>query len=205
MMLNMAVDWTDYTPHAAGQKAPLRPRDWKVNVSYATQEAVLAYERHNTTQVLTDGGADAHGWRNALNYYGWGHNGAGVYDDLAFTSFDQAARATVTAIALYRKPVGILAQAGVHAQVVTGYRVVGEDPRTGSPRFTIAGIYLTDPIKGRGIVNRYVSIASWQSSSSKIFRFVTYKMTNSPYVDPIDGQQGNAEWDGKWVLVAPVA
>jgi hypothetical protein len=29
-------------------------------------------------------------------------------------------------------------------------------------------------------------------------------MTNSPKVDSIDGQQGNAEWDGKWVIVAPV-
>jgi hypothetical protein len=203
MMLNMAFYWQDYTP-ASGQPAPARPETWKPTVTYASMEAILVYARKNTTQTLRDGGADAHGWRNALNYYGWGHNSSLVFRDLTYMSFDGAAKATVSAIALYRKPVGILAWAGQHAQIVSGYKVTGEDPRTGSSNFAIAGVYVTDPLKADGFRNTYIPLATWQSGGKKI-RFVTYQMTNSPYVDPIDGQQGNAEWDGKWVIVAPVA
>jgi hypothetical protein len=203
MMLNMAVYWQDYTP-ASGQPEPVRPELWKPTVTYASQEAILAYARKNTTQTLKDGGADAHGWRNSLNYFGWGHNSSLVFRDLTYTSFDGAAKATVSAIALYRKPVGILAWAGQHAQIVNGYKVTGEDPRTGSTNFTILGVYLTDSLKADGYRNTYIPLASWQSGGKKI-RFVTYQMTNSPFVDPIDLQQGNAEWDGKWVIVAPVA
>jgi hypothetical protein len=203
IMLNMAVYWKDYTP-VPGQPTPAQPVNWKPTVTYASQEAILAYARKNTTQVLTDGGADAHGWRNALNYFGWGHNSSLVYRDLTYTSFESAAKATVSAVARYRKPVGILAWAGQHAQIVNGYKVTGEDPRTGSSRFTIVGVYITDPLKADGYRNAYIPLATWQSGGKKI-RFTTYQMTNSPYVDPIDGQQGNAEWDGKWVIVAPVA
>jgi hypothetical protein len=203
MMLNMAVYWRDYAPLAPGHAAPLAPKNWKPDASYARQAAILAFERHNTTQVLKDGGADAHGWRNALNYFGWGSLGSDIYRDMTFGSFEDAARSTVTAIALHRKPVGILAWAGQHAQVVTGYKVTGEDPRTGSAKFTIEGVYVTDPLRVDGMRNYYVSLATWKSGVKKI-RFVTYQMTNSPYVDPLDGQQGNAEWDGKWVIVAPV-
>ena len=203
MMLNMATYWNDYTPFP-GQPKPQKPQGWKPDTSYTRQEQVLAYARKNTTQVLTDGGADAHGWRNALNYYGWGHNSTLIFKDLTYGTFDDAARATVSAIAIYRKPVGILALAGQHAQIVTGYKVFGYDPRSGSTKFTIQGVYVTDPLKSDGYRNAYIPIDTWRSGGKHI-RFVTYKMTNSPFVDPIDGQQGNAEWDGKWVIVAPVA
>ncbi len=204
IMLNMAVYWRDYTSLAASVPSPAQPVKWTADISYARQEAVLAFERKNTTQVLTDGGADAHGWRNALNYYGWGSLRAGVFKDETFTTFDAAAKATVRAVALYRKPVGILAWAGQHAQVVSDYKVQGEDPRTGSTNFTILGVYITDPLRSDGYRNLYVPLASWRSGISHI-RFVTYQMTNSPYVDPLDGHQGNAEWDGRWVIVAPIA
>jgi hypothetical protein len=202
IILNFSVYSTDWTP-APGQPVPVRPELWKPTTTKPSQDAVLAYARKNTTQTLRDGGADAHGWRNSLNYYGWGHNGSLIFKDLTFTSFDAAARATVMALALYRKPVGILAWAGQHAQVVNGYRVSGQDPRTGSTKFTILGVYVTDPLQKDGYRNAYIPLATWMSGPGKI-RFVTYQMTNSPYVDPIDGKQGNAEWDGKWTIVAPV-
>jgi hypothetical protein len=204
MMLNMATYWTDYAPLAPGLPAPLSPQGWKPDVTYARQESILAYERRTGTMLLSWPGADAHGWRNALNYYGWGSIRAGVYRDLALDSFEEAARATVMAVALYRKPVGILAWAGDHAQIVTGYRVTGEDPRTGSASFTILGVYLTDPLLRDGWRDSYIPVATWKSGAKRI-RFAPYGMTNSPRVDPIDGHQGNAEWDGKWVVVAPVA
>jgi hypothetical protein len=204
IMLNMATTWTDYKALAPGQQAPTKPHGWKVDVSYARMEALLAYQRKNGTMLLSWDGADAHGWRDALNFYGWGSMTANVYKDLTYTSFADAARATVMAVALYRKPVGILAWAGDHAQVVTGYRVKGQDPRTGSTNFAILGVYLSDPLRSDGYLNSYIPLATW-SGGAKHIRFTPYTMTNSPYVDSLDHKQGNAEWDGKWVIVAPVA
>ena len=204
IMLNMATTWTDYKALAPGQAAPAKPRGWKVDVSYTRMEALLAYQRKNGTMLLSWPGADAHGWRNALNYYGWGSIKANVYRDLTYKSFADAARATVMAVAMYRKPVGILASAGNHAQIVTGYRVKGYDPRTGSTGFEILGVYLTDPLRSDRYLNAYIPLATW-SGGAKHIRFTPYLMTNSPYVDSLDHQQGNAEWDGKWVIVAPVA
>jgi hypothetical protein len=203
IMLNLAAYWTDYTP-AAGAPTPRRPQGWTPTVTLAAQNSMLAYQRKNGTMLLTWDGADAHGWRTALNYFGFGSTGANVYHDVALDSFDKAAMATVRAVAIYRKPVGILASAGNHAQVVTGYRVFGDDPRTGSTNFTITGVYVTDPLASHGYRDAYIPLATWKSGVKKI-RFTTYQMTNSPYVDKIDGQQGNAEWDGKWTIVAPVA
>ncbi len=203
IMLNMADYWPDYLPLGALDPVPSPPRDWKPDVTYARQESILAYQRATGTMSLSWPGADAHGWRNSLNYYGWGSIKAGVYADQAFTSFDAAVRATVTAIALYRKPVGILSMAGNHAQIVTGYKVTGGDPRTGTTSFTVVGVYLTDPLQSHGYRDYYAPLATLKSGG-KTIRFTPYEMTNSPKVDPIDGQQGNAEWDGKWVTVAPV-
>jgi hypothetical protein len=177
---------------------------WQPTVSYDTQESILAYERANMTMLTSSPGTDPHGWRNALNYYGWGSTRAGVYSDKSFDTFDAAVRSTVSAIALYRKPVGILGWAGNHAQIITGYRVTGGDPRTGTAAFSVVGVYLTDPLRSDGYRDRYVPLATWKSGG-KTIRFTPYLMTNSPYKDPIDGKQGNAEWDGKWVVVVPVA
>jgi hypothetical protein len=202
MMLNMAVYWEDYSPVGAGEPEPMPPYGWKPDVSYARQESILAYQRRTGTMLLSWPGADAHGWRNALNYYGWGSIRAGVYRDEAFDSFDGAVRSTVSSIALYRKPVGVLGWAGDHAQIVTVYRVTGDDPRTGMTDFSVVGVYLTDPLRSDGFRDHYVSLATWRSAAETI-RFTPYLMTNSPYVDPIDGHQGNAEWDGRWVVIEP--
>jgi len=203
IMLNMAVYWTDYKANP-GQVLPVRPTAWTPDTTYARQEALLAYQRKNGTMLLSWHGADAHGWRSSLNYYGWGSTGANVYQDLAFGSFDAAVQATVVDLALYRKPVGILGWAGDHAQIVTGYKVQGGDPRTGRTDFSVVGVYLTDPLQADGYRDRYIALATWKSGA-KTIKFTPYRMTNSPYVDKIDGHQGNAEWDGKWVIVAPVA
>jgi hypothetical protein len=203
--LNMALYWTDYKSLDPDVPDPARPPNWKVTTSYASQEAILAFERKNTTQTLRDGGADAHGWRNALNYFGWGHNSAGMFSDQTYPTFDAASRAAVRAIALFRKPVGILAWGGQHAQVMTGYRVTGQDPRTGATKWTLQGIYLFDPLVGDHLNNVYITRNTWGFDGGKKIKFVPYTMTNSPYVDPLDGQQGNAEWDGKYVIVAPIA
>jgi hypothetical protein len=204
MMLNMAYYWPDYTPLAPNQTEPARPLNWKPNITYRRQKSILTYERSHMTMRLSLVGADVHGWRNALNYFGWGDIKAGVYRDISYRSFDSAAQSTVTAIALYRKPVGILAWSGDHAQFVTGYKVEGEDPRTGSTNFKVIGVYLTDPLSKYGRRDYYVPIGTWKSGRDSI-RFSPYQSIHWARIDPIDKKRGSDEWSGRWVVVAPVA
>ena len=58
---------------------------------------MLSYERSNMTMLAASAGSDPHGWRNALNYFGWGSIKAGAYEDAAYPSFDAAARAVAAA------------------------------------------------------------------------------------------------------------
>ena len=96
--------------------------------------SILAFERRNDTLRSSTSGSDAHGWRNALNYYGWGSSAmtnASIrpYEDRAYSTYRSAMKAAVRAIARLGMPVGVLAWAGGHAQVITGYVVTGADPR----------------------------------------------------------------------------
>ena len=102
---------------------------WQTDTTYARQTSILAYERANMTMLTSSPGTDPHGWRNALNFYGWGTTAAGVYRDSAYDSFDEAARAVAISVTRYGRPVGILARSGRHAQIVTGVVVTGGDPR----------------------------------------------------------------------------
>ena len=176
---------------------------WAPTTSYSTQESILAYERAHMTMLPSSAGSDPHGWRNALNYYGWGSINAGVYRDASYGSFDAAARAAVSAMARTSKPVGILAHAGGHAEFVTGYVVTGADPRTGSMAFSIISVDLTDPLRSDGRRDTSITLAQWRSGGTWV-RFSAYKETDSPYTDPIDGRVGRSEWYGNWVILEPV-
>jgi hypothetical protein len=176
---------------------------WAATTSYSTQESILAYERAHMTMLPSSAGSDPHGWRNALNYYGWGSINAGVYRDASYGSFDAAARAAVSAMARTHKPVGILAHAGGHAEFVTGYVVTGADPKTGSMAFSIISVDLTDPLRSDGRRDTSITLAQWRSGGTWV-RFSAYKETDSPYTDPIDGHVGRSEWYGKWVILEPV-
>ncbi|MGD0018412.1 MAG: hypothetical protein ABSD62_04080 [Candidatus Limnocylindrales bacterium] len=176
---------------------------WRPSISYETQEAVLAYDRANMTMLPTSAGTDAHGWRNGLNYFGWGSIDSGFYADRAFTSFDAAAKAVVHSVAVYQKPAGILAWYGGHAQFVTGYIVTGADPRTGSMAFTLTGVYLTDPLRSQAMRDKWLSYGTWRNSLPRI-AFKQYWQKDSPLVDRLDGKSGTAEWYGRWVAVLPI-
>jgi hypothetical protein len=175
---------------------------WQPTLSYWTQKAILAFERSHMTMVRGSPGSDPHGWRNALNYFGWGDIMAGVYRDVAYRTEGQAEKGAVSALARYRKPVGILGQWGAHAQFITGYRVVGEDPSTGSMNFRVLGVYLTDPWRAGHYRDTYVTVARWRSGFTWL-RFAPYRQTDSPYRDPIDGKIGRQEWYGRWVTIEP--
>ncbi len=104
---------------------------WQPTTSYGVQEDILAWERANDTLESGAPGSDPHGWRNALNYYGWSDftsPGTRHYEDLAYSSYASAVKAAVVAIATENQPVGILGWAGGHAQIMTGYEVYGGDP-----------------------------------------------------------------------------
>jgi hypothetical protein len=176
---------------------------WKPSTSYTTQERILTFERAHMTMLPSSPGTDPHGWRNGLNYYGWGNVSSGVYADRSFTSFDAAAKAVVHAVAVYGKPAGILGWYGGHAQFITGYAVSGADPRTGSMAFSVTGVYLTDPLRSQAMRDKWLSYSTWRYSLPRI-AFKQYWQKDSPMVDPIDGRAGSAEWYGRWVAILPV-
>jgi hypothetical protein len=176
---------------------------WHATTAYSVQQEVLAFERENMTMLVTSPGTDPHGWRNALNYYGWGSLGADTYRDASYSSFDAATKAVVSAMAIHGKPVGILAVSGRHAQVITGYEVVGADPRTGSKAFTIVGVYMTDPLRSTGHRDTFIPYAEWRSGGTWV-KFGPYLENDSPSADPIDGKVGTSEWYGHWVIIEPV-
>jgi hypothetical protein len=203
-MLNLAALASNPDmPPPRGGSLPSTSFTWTLDTSFDTEENILAFERQNMTMVWTAQGSDPHGWRNALNYFGWGSMKAGVYRDSSYDSFDAAIRATVHSIARTHKPVGILGWAGGHAQYVTGYSVLGDDPRVGD-HYTILGVYLTDPLEGDRTTNVFLTYSTWESGPGYL-RFWPYWDETSPYVDPIDGSVGDREWRGKWVIVNPVS
>ena len=178
--------------------------------------SILAFERRNDTLRSSSSGSDPHGWRNALNYYGWGSSAmtnAAIrpYEDRAYSTYRSAMKAAVRAIARLGMPVGVLAWAGGHAQVITGYVVTGADPKTSSD-FTIQWLYLSDPLKSDAIVNRRTSYGAMKDGALK-WRFQWYRETDSPYDDPytsgwfrssVKPTTGPSEWYHKWVLLLPV-
>lgn len=195
--------WTPYRYH----RTP-NPRD------YRDMTSILYFARARDTLAAGRPGSDPHGWRNALNYYGWGSSAMTdpakrVYDDLAYASFDGALKGAVRAIARFRKPVGMVGWAGGHAQVITGYVVTGEDPRISS-NFTVNGLYLADPLRSDALVNKYLSRTSLLSGSTR-YRFQSYRETDSPLDDPYSGgwrrssvASTSSEWYRRWVIVAPI-
>ena len=176
---------------------------WKASTSYATQEKLLTYMRAHMSQVGYHPGTDAHGWKNGLNYFGWGSITAGVYVDASYSSYTAAAKAAVVAMAEYHKPIGIMAWAGGHGQLMNGYKVYGDDPATGSTNFTIQGVYITDPLHSDGYRNHYTTNAQWSSGPSNI-RFAPYIYEDDPGRDAVDHGIGNSQWFHRWVMVVPV-
>ncbi len=174
---------------------------WQATTSYTVQEAILRYDRTFDTQIASHPGTDAHGWKNGLNYFGYGSIGAGAYLDKSYVSYATAAKAAIIAMAKYHKPVGIIGWAGGHAQILNGYRVFGANPATGSTNFTITGVYITDPLRSDGYRNHFISSSTWAAGSTLI-RFARYAYRDNPGRDFVDHTRGT-DFYGRWVIVAP--
>jgi hypothetical protein len=205
--------------HAGGEAfrwTPYRVKKNKNLADHRDMTSILAMERGHDTLAPLGSGSDAHGWGNALNYYGWGlaamkDPAQSVYDDLEFSTYDRAVHAAVRAIAMYGMPVGIVSWAGRHAQVMTGYVVDGEDPAI-SDLFTVRYVYLSDPLYSDHYVNKKVSNASFKAGTLHL-RFQAYRETDSPYDDPytpgfkrssVSPTRGPSEWYHRWVILAPI-
>jgi hypothetical protein len=206
--------------HAGGAGFRWTPYRVKNNTANSADKrdmtSILWFARAHDTLSPRGSGSDAHGWRNALNYYGWGlaamvDPAKNVYRDIEYISFDAAVHDAVRAIARYRMPVGIVSWAGRHAEVMTGYVVDGEDPAT-SDAFTVRDVYLSDPLHKDGFVNAKISYASLKAGTLRI-RFQRYREADSPYDDPyapgflrssVLASRGRSEWYARWVIVAPI-
>jgi hypothetical protein len=188
---------------------------WVPRLGLATVESILSWER--THDTLEGGsGSDPHGWRNALNYYGWGsgalYAGSRVYEDLSYSSYDRAMKNAVRQLIRTRKPVGILAWKGRHSQFITGYAGLKGNPfaKDGSGRyantFTVDAIYLSDPLKADGWVNARIGYADLGGTANAKLRFAPYTETDSPYDDAYTSgfTRARDEWLNRWVIIAPL-
>ena len=188
---------------------------WSRSLSARKRDSILRWERAHHTMVGGKG-TDMHGWRNALNYYGWGSSalaaGSRVYDDFSFTSYRSAMKAAVRAMISTRKPVAMAAWAGRHAVMITGYYGLKGDAfakdsaGTYTNAFTVEGFYLSDPLRSAGRRNVKISYARLKSSSDATLRFRPYRETDSPHDDQYTPgwATSKSEWYGRWVLILPV-
>jgi hypothetical protein len=188
---------------------------WIPTNSSAVRDRILAWERRNDT-MAGGTGSDPHGWRNALNYYGWGAGalvaGSRVYDDFSYSSYSSAMKAAVRALVATGKPVGMLGWRGAHAQMITGYYGLVGNPfaqdATGkyTNTFTVGGFYLSDPLRRSNAVNRTISYTGLARTLTYKWRFQRYYETDSKYDDAYTPgyRVSKTEWYSRFVLILPV-
>lgn len=188
---------------------------WHPTLSPRTRDSILRFAQAHDTLSPLSRGTDPHGWRNALNAFGWGAGALPVqgmvYVDATYPTFQAAIRAAVRQMVLTRKPVGVLAWAGHHAQILTGYYGLHGDPLaknangTWADRFTVDGVYLSDPLRADAMVNRRVSLLAFAAAGNLRLRFRPYYQTDSPYLDPYTGSRRISwrSWYGQFTLELP--
>jgi hypothetical protein len=188
---------------------------WKPTIWGSVRDRILAWERSHDT-MIGGSGSDPHGWRNALNFYGWGmaalSPGGRVYEDVSYTSFDTAMKAAVRALAATGKPVGLLGWRGGHAQMITGYYGLSGDPfardaaGTYTNAFSVAGFYLTDPLRASNAINHPSSFFALRYTTNYRLRFQRFYETDSLIDDPYTPgyRVSKTEWYGKFVLILPI-
>jgi PKD domain-containing protein len=180
---------------------------WVPSTELSRQRSIIRWARAHDTLEPGPGGTDPNGWRNALNQYGWDDYqdpATMTYQVFTYTSYTTAVKNAVMALARYHKPVGILAWAGGHAQVLNGYSVFGQNPKN-SGDFTVKYVYLTDPLKRDGLRNARISFTNLIHGPLK-YRLRKYVQRDSPYDDPYTPGllAAHKGWYGRYVIVAPV-
>ena len=188
---------------------------WIPTNSGVVRNRILAWERSHDT-MAGGYGSDPHGWRNALNYYGWGPAsllaGSRIYEDAAYGTYAGAMRATVRALVATGKPVGLVGWRGRHAQMITGYYGLVGDPFATDAAgryldtFSVAGFYMSDPLRASSFVNRRISYTALRYTKTYRFRFQRFYERDSRYDDRYTPgyRVSRDEWYGKYVLVLPI-
>lgn len=188
---------------------------WQPDVSAERVDQILAWERVRDT-LKSGYGSDPHGWRNVLNFEGYGVDalweGGRVYEDLSYGTFDGAVKSGIRAMIQYGKPVGLLAWAGRHGQVLHGYWGLVGDPfakdagGSYTNAFSVEGFYLSDPLYAQAYVNKRVTYRNLAASSNYRLRFRIYLEHDSPYDDRYTPgtRQSHNEWYGRLVIIAPI-
>ena len=188
---------------------------WTPTVLGGMRDRILAWERSHDT-MTAGSGTDPHGWRNALNYFGWGPGallaGSRVYDDASFPTYAGAMKAAVRAMIATGKPVGMLGWRGHHAQMITGYYGLVGNPfaRNAAGRyantFSVAGFFVTDPLRESTAVNRTRSYTGLRTTMNYRVRYQRFYQTDSRLDDPYTPgyQASKNEWYGRYVLILPI-
>ena len=188
---------------------------WTRALSGSTRDSMLRWERTHDTLPF-GAGSDPHGWRNALNYYGWGGTAltapGRVYDDVAFGTYAEAMNAAVRALIATRKPVGILGWQGHHSQVITGYYGLVGDPfatdASGAytDAFTIGGLYFSDALSSDRMHHVRVSYYWLQHTLNYRLRFRQFMQRDSTRDDPytVGWQRSRDEWYRRFVVLLPL-
>ena len=187
---------------------------WEVRLGSGARDSILAWERTHDT-LAGGNGSDPHGWRNALNYYGYGSAYLGSeYPHLRGLRVQHLCaghEGSRPGDDPYHKPVGIAAWRGTHAHMLTGYDGIVGDPFAVDAAgnylndFTITAVYLTDPLQASAVVNKRILYSTLGSTTNTRIRYQAYYETDSPYDDAYTSGTVAArdEWYGRWVIIAP--
>jgi hypothetical protein len=188
---------------------------WARSRSGARRDAMLRWERsHDTMRGGT--GTDPHGWRNALNYYGWGPaaliGASRVYDDVSYPTYAAAIKAAVRAIIVTNKPAGMMGWRGHHAQIITGYYGLVGDPFAKDAigrftnAFTVGGLYISDVLSSDRMRHLKVSYYGLQHTTNYRLRFRAFMETDSALDDPYTPGwlRSRFEWYRRYVVILPL-
>jgi hypothetical protein len=185
---SFATQYLDYSCVGATIQITLNMINNTSNRTKRRQLKYLDYAQEHSKYPVTDLGADAEGWAKALIHFGggsgWGWTTA--------SSLQNALKVAAKQIRTTGKPVGLLTFHGGHAWLMTGFES-NADPATTS-NFSVTAAEVLGPLYPDGTYNGHSvdpGPKTWMTVSQVGQRFNTYY------------QQGQAVWNGKWVMVVP--
>jgi hypothetical protein len=160
------------------------------DTSAKTQKALYRrIEQLTTWEDSHNGGTGPGGWAALLTEKGY------PYEVRVYPSRSAALRAAATALRETRRPVGVLAWAGVHSWVLTGYTATA-DPAT-TKKFTVTTARVIDPWYPWVSTRWPRSEAPNAPRDAKDLKanILPWKLASGPY----------AGRDGQYLLVVPLA
>jgi hypothetical protein len=158
--------------------------------SVASQARLDHLARSLSSDRLVGPGSEPEGWAGALNKLGFGR-----YVVVSVRTRDGAIRAAARAMALTRRPVGLLMWRGAHAWVLSGFEATANPATTDD--FRVTHVRVVDPWYPR-------TSSIWGAGQRPDTRIAVSRLAADflPWRRPAVRY---AEKDGQYVLVLPVA